>query len=179
MAALVAGRDREDVAAVFGVSLKAVDQWRAGGAGDASARQASRGASGARGAEQTAVRQAVLDHRPCDVGLSGRLWTRRLVGNLITKLHRVRLTEVGVGTYLKRWGLSFQHPDKRAVTQDSEAVARWHRQTWPKIRAKAKDDGGEILFASQAASAPTRSPAAPGARRAGRPWCGGARTGSR
>ncbi|MFC8012641.1 helix-turn-helix domain-containing protein [Streptomyces cinereoruber] len=27
MATLVAGRDREDVAAVFGVSLKAVDGW--------------------------------------------------------------------------------------------------------------------------------------------------------
>jgi hypothetical protein len=27
VAALVAGRDREDVAAVFGVSLKAVDKW--------------------------------------------------------------------------------------------------------------------------------------------------------
>ncbi|MGW7400962.1 helix-turn-helix domain-containing protein [Streptomyces cyaneofuscatus] len=35
VAALVAGRDREDVAAVFGVSLKAVDtwwaKWQAGG----------------------------------------------------------------------------------------------------------------------------------------------------
>ncbi|MGJ3561944.1 helix-turn-helix domain-containing protein [Streptomyces sp. INA 01156] len=35
MAALVAGRDREDVAALFGVSLKAVDgwwaKWQAGG----------------------------------------------------------------------------------------------------------------------------------------------------
>ncbi|MEV7676882.1 helix-turn-helix domain-containing protein [Streptomyces sp. NPDC088752] len=27
VAALVAGRNREDVAAVFGVSLKAVDEW--------------------------------------------------------------------------------------------------------------------------------------------------------
>ncbi len=28
-------------------------------------------------AGQAAVRQAVLDHRPCDMGLSGQLWTRR------------------------------------------------------------------------------------------------------
>lgn len=75
--------------------------------------------------EQAAVRQAVLDHRPCDVGLSGQLWTRRLVGELIVKPHWVRLTEPGVGTYLKRWGLSFRRPDKRAVEQDPEAVARW------------------------------------------------------
>ncbi|MGP2440363.1 IS630 family transposase [Streptomyces sp. JW3] len=91
----------------------------------------------------------VLGHRPCDVGLSGQLWTRRLVGELIAKLYRVRLTEPGVGKYPKRWGLSFQRPDKRAVEQDPLAVRRWHEETWPKIRAKAKRDGGEILFADQ------------------------------
>ncbi|MCP9961021.1 hypothetical protein LUX05_05880 [Streptomyces somaliensis] len=46
-------------------------------------------------AEQAAVRQAVFDHQPFDVGLSGQLWTRRLVGELIARLRRVRLTEMG------------------------------------------------------------------------------------
>ncbi|MGW1364927.1 IS630 family transposase [Streptomyces chartreusis] len=95
------------------------------------------------------MRQAVLDHRPCEVGLSGQLWTRRLVGELIAKLYRVRLTEVGVGTYLKRWGVSFQRPDNRAVEQDPEAVRRCHEETRPAIRAQAKKDGGEILFADR------------------------------
>ena len=52
-------------------------------------------------AEQGAVRQAVLDHRTCDVGLSGRLWTR-LVGEPIAKPYPVRLTEPGAGKHLKR-----------------------------------------------------------------------------
>jgi hypothetical protein len=73
-------------------------------------------------AEQGAVRQAVLDHRRCDVGLRGELRTRRLIGDLIAKLYWVRLTEPGVGKYLKRWGLFFQRPDKRAVEQDPEAA---------------------------------------------------------
>ncbi|WP_404816429.1 winged helix-turn-helix domain-containing protein [Streptomyces thermolineatus] len=74
-------------------------------------------------AEQAAVRQAVLDHRPCDVGLGGQLWTRQPVGELITRLYRVRLTEPGAGKYLKRWGLSFQRPDERAVEQDPRRAA--------------------------------------------------------
>ncbi|MFB7449848.1 IS630 family transposase [Streptomyces sp. NPDC056194] len=61
----------------------------------------------------------------------------------------MRLTEVGVGKYPKRWGLSFQRPGKRAVEQDPEAVARRHEETWPKIRVKARKDGSEILFAGQ------------------------------
>ncbi len=60
-----------------------------------------------------------------------------------------RLTEPGVGKYQKRWGLSFQRPDMRAVEQDPEAVRRRHQETWPKTGAKVKEDGGEILFADQ------------------------------
>ncbi|WP_312635728.1 IS630 family transposase [Streptomyces noursei] len=72
-----------------------------------------------------------------------------VVGDLIAKLYRVRLTEPGVGKYLKRWGLTFQRPDKRAVEQSPEAVRRWHEQTWPAIRTKAKAENAEILFADQ------------------------------
>ncbi|MEV3951647.1 MULTISPECIES: hypothetical protein [Streptomyces] len=71
------------------------------------------------------------------------------MGELIVKLYRVRLTEPGVGTYLKLWRLHFQHLDKRAVEQGPGAVARRHQETWPTIRAKAKADGGEILFVDQ------------------------------
>ncbi|WP_399099758.1 winged helix-turn-helix domain-containing protein [Streptomyces sp. 11x1] len=33
------------------------------------------------------------------------------MGDLIAKLYRVRLTDQGMGKYLRRWGLSFQRPD--------------------------------------------------------------------
>lgn len=35
------------------------------------------------------------------------------------------------------------------MEQDPKAVARWHEQTWPQIRAKARAEGGEVLFADQ------------------------------
>ncbi|MGW4895711.1 IS630 family transposase [Kitasatospora sp. NPDC004240] len=156
VAGLVEGRAREDVASVFRVSLKALDGWWAkwldGG------REALIGRP--RGqrvgeqqvlseAEQAAVRQAVLDHQPCELGLSGQLWTRSQVGALIAKLYRVHLTEPGVGKYLRRWGLSFQRPDKRAVEQDPEAVRGWLEEAWPAIRARARAEGAEVLFADQ------------------------------
>lgn len=40
-------------------------------------------------------------------------------------------------------------PDKRAAERDPEAVRTWHEETWPAIRARAKADDGEILFAEQ------------------------------
>lgn len=156
VASLVAVRDREDVAAVFQVSLKAVDKWwskwLAGGRGALVAQPRGRRVGEHQllsEVEQQAVRQAVLDHRPCDVGLAGQLWTRAGVGNLIAKLYRERLTGQGVGKYLRRRGLTFQHPDKRGVEQNAEAVRVWHQETWPAIRAKARAEGSEVLFADQ------------------------------
>ncbi|MGC0407386.1 winged helix-turn-helix domain-containing protein [Streptomyces sp. SAI-163] len=70
-----------------------------------------------------------------------------LIGELIFKLYRIRFTEPGVGKYLKRWGLTFQRPDKRAVEQDPEAVRVWDEEAWPAIRARAKAENGEVLFA--------------------------------
>lgn len=57
--------------------------------------------------EQQAFRQAVLDHYPCGLGLARPLWTRAGVRDLLGQPHRVRLTEQGVGKYLR--------PDKRVV----------------------------------------------------------------
>ncbi|MFD9116778.1 IS630 family transposase [Streptomyces bottropensis] len=156
VAALVEGREREDVAAVFKVSLKAVDgwwaKWQAGGREALTARPRGRRVGEHQvlsEVEQAAVRQAILDHLPCDLGLRGQLWTRGQVGELIAKLYRVRMTEPGVGKYLRRWGLSFQRPDKRAVEQNPEAVRTWLEVTWPAIRATAKAENGEVLFADQ------------------------------
>ncbi|MDF3292589.1 IS630 family transposase [Streptomyces silvisoli] len=156
VAALVEGRDREDVAAVFRVSLKAVDgwwaKWQAGGREALTARPRGRRVGEHQvlsGGGQAAVQQAILDHLSCDLGLRGQLWTRGQVGELIAKLYRVRMTEPGVGKYLRRWGLSFQRPDKRAVEQNPEAVRTWLEERWPEIRATAKAENGEVLFADQ------------------------------
>ncbi|TRO55299.1 helix-turn-helix domain-containing protein [Streptomyces sp. IB201691-2A2] len=96
VAAVVAGRTREDVASVFQVSLKAVDnwwaKWLAGGREALVAQPCGRRVGEHQVLDavgQRAVRQAVLDHRPCDLGLAGQLWTRAGVGDLIARVYRV------------------------------------------------------------------------------------------
>lgn len=156
VSALMEGRDRVEVAALFKVSVKAVDnwweRWRAGGRDALLSRPRGRRVGEHQvlsEAEQAAVRQAVLDHIPSDLGLSGRLWTRGQIGEPIFKLYGARFTDPGVGKYLRCWGLTFQRPDKRAVEQDTEAVRVWREETWPAIRAKAKAENGEVLFGDQ------------------------------
>ncbi|MFE2192369.1 winged helix-turn-helix domain-containing protein [Streptomyces olivaceus] len=52
--------------------------------------------------EERAIRQFVLGHRLCALGLAGQLWSRAEAGDLIAKSYQVRLTEQGVGRYLRR-----------------------------------------------------------------------------
>lgn len=129
--ALVEGRDRVDAAALFKVSVRAVDtwwaRWQAGGRNALPSRPRDRRAGEHQvlsEAEQAAVRQAIADHPPSGRGLSGQLRTRGPIDELIFKLSRVRCTEPGAGTYLKRWGPTLQRPDQRAVEQNAEAVRR-------------------------------------------------------
>ncbi|MEU2113908.1 IS630 family transposase [Streptomyces sp. NPDC019507] len=164
VAALVAGRTREDIAAVFRVSLKVVDnwwaKWLAGGREALVAQPRGRPVGEyqvLKAVEQQAVeQQAVLDHRPCDLGLAGQLWTRAGVGDLIAKLYRVRLTEQGVGKYLRRWGLWFQRPDKRAVEQIPRLCGSGMRRRGQRSARRRRPRAARSSSPTRSASVPTR-----------------------
>lgn len=94
--------------------------------------------------------------------------TQRILGRRIGWSHGCRTRR-----------LSFRRPDTWGVAQDPEAVRRRRQGTWPKIRAKVKKDGGEILFADQVGIRSGLVTGRTWARRAGPPSCGGAGTGSR
>lgn len=75
VSALVEGRDRAEVAALFKVSVRAVDnwwsRWQTGGRGALLSRPRGRRVGEHQvlsEAEQAAVRQAVLDHTPATWG---------------------------------------------------------------------------------------------------------------
>ncbi|MGD9483593.1 winged helix-turn-helix domain-containing protein [Streptomyces sp. TRM70308] len=97
------------------------------------------------------------------------MWTR--AGGLIAKLYPVRLTEQGVGTYLRRWGLSFQRPDQRAVEQDAEVVRVWREKTGRRSGPGRRPRAARCSSPTRPASVPTRSPSAPGPPRGVPPSC--------
>jgi transposase len=52
----------------------------------------------------------------------------------------IGLSLVTIGKYLRSWGLSPQKPIRRAYEQNPEAVARWLREEYPAIQARAAKD---------------------------------------
>ena len=167
--AVLDGMTQAEAAQVFGVHHNAVNRWikryREGGWAGLSEQRRGR-----RPGEQAALSQSqqqevialVRDSTPDQLGLAGFLWTRDAVAELITRRYGLGLARTTVGGYLRGWGFSPQRPQRRALEQNPAAVRRWLAETYPAIRARAKREGGVVLWLDEMG---VRSDAA-----AGRSW---------
>jgi transposase len=75
-------------------------------------------------------------------GYATGLWTCPRVADLIRREFGVRFSESHVWWLLRRMGWSPQRPTGRAIERDEEAIVRWKRERWPRLkktlRRKAK-----------------------------------------
>ena len=143
-----------DIARHFDVSPRAVFMWVAlfttGGQNALVARPAS-GRPPKLNAEQLQrLAFLVREHMPNQLKFEFGLWTLRLIGALILREFGVTLSLPVVGKVMHALGFSPQRPLRRAWEQDSALVATWQSQTLPKLQARAKTIGAEILYADEA-----------------------------
>jgi transposase len=151
--AVLDGMTQAEAARVFGVHHNAVNRWvkryRQGGWEGLSERRRGR-----RPGEQAALSEPqqqevialVRETTPDQLGLAGFLWTRDAVAELITQRYGRWLARTTVGGYLRGWGFSPQRPQRRALEQNPAAVRRWLEETYPAIRAQARQEGGVVLW---------------------------------
>lgn len=156
MAALRDGMTSGEAQRLFGVSEGSIRNWRnrfAGGGADG----LDSGRPGRKAGEKTklslsqaeALAEALTVFTPEQLELGGLLWTLRKVAELARRLFGVTYTEQGMGKVLRRMGLTFQRPDRRAIEADPEAMRVWVTDTYPKLAARAKAEGAIVLFADQ------------------------------
>jgi transposase len=167
--AVLGGMTQAQTARVFGVHHNAVNRWvkryRQGGwEGLAEQRRGRRPGEQAAlsGPQQQEVIALVRDSTPDQLGLAGFLWTREAVAELIARRYGLWLARTTVGAYLRGWGFSPQKPQRRALEQNPAAVRRWLAETYPAICARARREGGVVLWLDEMG---IRSDAA-----AGRSW---------
>src|SRR5919107_2632208 len=100
-------------------------------------------------AQEAEVQTLIRRHTPDELGLPFALWSRAAVGMLVTRQCGVELAVRTVGKYLARWGFTAQKPIRRAYEQDPAAVRRWLRRASPDIVARARAEGGAILWGDE------------------------------
>ena len=67
-------------------------------------------------------------------GFDSDLWTLQRVALVIERLTGVRHHPSHVWPILRSMGWTLQRPQRRASERDEEAIARWVKQDWPRIR---------------------------------------------
>ncbi len=84
---------------------------------------------------------------PLAAGFKTDLWTCARVAQLVRKRFGVKHHPDHLGRILHDLGFSPQKPRQVAREQDPEAVARWRKQDWPRIKKKQSGEA-QALFLS-------------------------------
>ena len=142
---LQAGKKPAEVAAAVGVARQTVYTWKQileEGGIDA-LREIDRGGRPASLDEEQfeRIRQALLEGATVH-GFGTELWTLKRVRLLIERLHGVRFSEVHVWRILGRLGFSSQKPERRALERDEQAIVRWKKREWPRLKKKRSPRAG-------------------------------------
>ena len=80
---------------------------------------------------ERALLQGALAH-----GFDSDLWTCKRVVIVIERLTGVRHHPSHAWRILRAMGWTLQRPERRAAERDEDAIARWVKQDWPRIRQK-------------------------------------------
>ena len=76
----------------------------------------------------------ILLRGPLDAGYPNDLWTCCRVADVLERRLGVNYHPDYVGTLLHSLGWSCQKPEQRAREADPEAIERWRREDWPRIK---------------------------------------------
>lgn len=136
---LQAGKKPAEIAVAVGVVRQTVYTWKRilEESGIDALREIDRGGRpGSLDEEQfEQIRRALLES-PTAHGFGTELWTIKRVRVLIERLHGVRFSEVHVWRILGRLGFSSQKPERRSLERNEEAIVRWKKREWPRLKKK-------------------------------------------
>src|SRR5882672_3320796 len=96
------------------------------------------------------VKMWILGKDPRQFGFDFGLWSRRIVQALIEEKMGIDLGLTAVGRLLASLDITPQKPLRRAYERDPVAVALWRKETYPKLRKRAKRVRAKIFFLDEA-----------------------------
>jgi transposase len=145
-----AGVHQAEVARQLSVSAQAVSvwhrRWETGGPEALRSKGPSGPAPRLSDAQLATVERALLEGAAAN-GFVGELWTLDRVALVIERLTGVRHHPAHVRALLRhRLGWTVQRPAHRAAERDQDAVDRWVKTDWPRI--KQPPNGAEPAWSS-------------------------------
>ncbi|MFD8719135.1 winged helix-turn-helix domain-containing protein [Streptomyces sp. NPDC059629] len=137
------GQKNAEIAAALRISVRSVERWRRAWRESGEAGLLSKGSS-----EKPRLREAQvawlereLERGPQAHGWADQRWTLARIKALIGRLFHVSYTVEGTWRLLIRHGWSWQHPARRAIERDDDAIEVRKKETWPRVRPPRRSAG--------------------------------------
>lgn len=156
---LADGKTPAQVAALTGAGHSSVKKWKAA---------LAKGGKEALAAKPPAVRSSKLDDSqksqlveilvrgPLASGFRTDLWTCRRVAEVVQKRFGVSYHPDHLGRILHDLGFTPQKPEQLARERDEQAIERWPKQDWPRIKRGHVVDVLPLFFLMKLASVCSR-----------------------
>ncbi len=138
------GKTQADVVRELEVSRQSVSRWHAEWkAGGANALRGARRAGRLPLLDEADLKGVArqLKKGPLANGYPTDMWTLARVGEVIEAETGVRYHQSHVWRILRQMGWSRQRPARRAVERDDEAIARWVKEDWPRVKKTPDAEG--------------------------------------
>jgi len=139
------GRGIREVARLVGASPSAVHRWKRALEADGPAALKAKPHPGRppklNAAQKTELEQ-ILREGPLAAGFPTDLWTLKRVAQVIERRFGVKYHPGHVWKVLRAMGWSPQKPERRARERDEEAIGRWRKEDWPRIKKKPVKKAG-------------------------------------
>jgi transposase len=133
------GKGVNEVARTVGASSSSVSRWKTALRKRGEAGLKAKPHPGRRPRLSTADKRrlvAMLKKGAAAAGYPNDLWTCRRVRDLIAREFGVRYHSDHVWKILRGLGFTAQKPERRARERDEDAILRWRKQEWPRIKEK-------------------------------------------
>lgn len=135
------GIGTNEAARRLGVTSAAVSQWKAmyqRCGKDALAATPNTGRPPLLNAKQKKRLLRLLLRSPHDFGFATELWTLERIGKVIRVHFGIDYDPSSVWHILRDLGWSCQKPERRARERDEQAIEKWRKQDWPRIKKSPK-----------------------------------------
>ena len=67
--------------------------------------------------QEAAIKKLITDKNPSECGLSGYLWGRKEVSELVKREYGIEMPVTTMGDYLRRWNFTPQRPKKKIIVK--------------------------------------------------------------
>ena len=139
IALLEEGRAPVEVARLIGVDRRSVRRWNAAyrkqGARGLAARPVPGRPTKLSAPERWQLEKTLLRGAAAS-GFQSNLWTCPRVAQVIKRQFGINYHVDHIGRLLRTLGWTPQRPTRRALERDEQAIKRWVKQRWPRIKKK-------------------------------------------